>query len=237
MVTLKIMKTKIILFFLITVNFTNFQSQNIQKIVALSDGSNFSTIEIYTDQYIFVLNGGGIISSIANANLNGNLDYYDNEYFEKDKYGKLKSVGDVQVEYWSISDEDDPRYGKVKSIGNIGINYWESRNYEEEKFGKVKSIGAIPIDYWEKDSFTKDRSGKIKSIGKIFIDYYENSSINKGKNGKIKNFGPVQFDYWDNSFTDNGKAGKLKSITGNSEKILVKFNIFYDNMKERYQNY
>ena len=46
--------------------------------------------------------------------------------------------------------------------------------------------------------------------------------MNNSNYGKIKNFGPVSFEYWDDYYSDKGKLGKLKSITGNSEKILVK---------------
>ncbi|VEI01650.1 hypothetical protein [Kaistella antarctica] len=46
--------------------------------------------------------------------------------------------------------------------------------------------------------------------------------MNNSKYGKIKVFGPVKFEYWEDYYSDKGKLGKLKSITGNSDKILVK---------------
>lgn len=217
------MRIKIVLIFSLLLNFINFKAQNIQKIVASMSGEHLTFIEIYTEEYIFVLNENGLIGSVSTKNLNGNLDYFDDEVFEKDKYGKLKNFGDIKIEYWQTSIESDARYGKIKRSGTVAIDYYDSYNFEPEKFGKVKSLGNIPIDYWKKDGFDTQRSGKIKSIGNILVDYWEDEPISSAKYGKIKYFGPVKFDYWDNYFSDKSKFGKLKSITGNSEKILVKF--------------
>ena len=216
------MKLNIFLILSLLLNFANLQAQNIQKMVATMSGSNLTSIEIYTEEFVFVLNENGYVGSISSNQLNGTLDYFDNEHFEKEKFGKVKSFGDIKIEYWLTSNERDARYGKIKRIGTIAIDYYESFNYEQEKFGKVKSLGIIPIDYWKKDGFDTDRSGKLKSIGNIFIDYYDYEPMNNSKYGKIKFFGPVKFDYWDDYYHDKGKLGKLKSISGNSDKILVK---------------
>ena len=216
------MKIKTLLFLSLLLSCINFKAQNIQKIVASMKGSNIGSIEIYTEEYVFVLNENGYVGSISSKQLNGNLDYFDNESFEKEKFGKLKSFGAIKIEYWLTSNERDARYGKIKRIGTIDLDYYDSFNYEPEKFGKLKSIGIIPIDYWKKDGFDKERSGKLKSIGNIFIDYYDYEPMNNSKYGKIKVFGPVKFEYWDDYYSDKGKLGKLKSITGNSDKILVK---------------
>lgn len=216
------MKIKIFLSLSLILNFINFNAQNIQKIIASTNGNHLTSIEVYTEEHVFVLNENGYVGSISSKQLNGNLDYFDNEQLEKEKYGKVKSFGDIKIEYWLTSNERDARYGKIKRVGTIAIDYYDSFNYEPEKFGKVKSIGMIPIDYWKKDGFDVDKSGKLKSIGTILIDYYDYEPMNNSKYGKIKFFGPVKFEYWDDYYRDKGKLGKLKSITGNSDKILVK---------------
>lgn len=217
------MKIKLFLFLFLSFSFISSKAQNIQRIVASMDGENLTSIEIYTEEYIFVLNENGYVGTVSSIQLNGTLDYFDNEQFEKEKYGKVKSFGDIKIEYWLTSNERDARNGKIKKIGSVELDYYDSFNYEPEKFGKLKSIGLILIDYWKKDGFDIQRSGKLKSIGNIFIDYYDYEPMNNSNYGKIKDFGPVTFEYWGDYYSDKGKLGKLKSITGNSEKILIKF--------------
>lgn len=216
------MKQKFILFLLIFFGLINYPAQSMQRIIAYVSAGNISFIEIYTDQYVFTLNPGGVVLGFSKTAVNGSFDYFDDDYYDKDKYGKLKNFNDINLDYWLVSSDEDARFVKLKRIGNIEIDYWGSFNYEPEKFGRVKNIGVIPIDYWQKDGFDKAREGKIKSIGSVFIDYWEDMPLNNAKYGKLKNFGSVKFDYWDADINQKGKFGKLKSISGNSEKILVK---------------
>lgn len=75
------MKTNIIILLLFVLNFSNFEAQNITKIVAFTGGNNIDFIEIHTDQNVFVLNGNGQISTISSPILNGNLDYFDDAHY------------------------------------------------------------------------------------------------------------------------------------------------------------
>lgn len=231
------MKLKFILCWSLLLNFIIIQAQQMQKVVASFGAGSLGSIEIYTEEFVFFLTENGSISGFTTNNFNGSFDYHDNEHFEKEKYGKLKNCGDTKIEYWLTFNVNDARYGKVKSIGKVTIDYWDNHNYEKEKFGRVKNIGTIPVDYWDRDGFDTARYGKIKNIGNIFVDYWENEPLNKAKYGKIKSFGPVKFDYWDNYYSDKEKFGKLKSVTGNSDKIQVKFNHLLFYQTSNYQPY
>ena len=77
------MKIKLFLFLFLSFSFISFKAQNIQRIVASMDGENLTSIEIYTEEYIFVLNENGYIGTGSSKQLNGKLDYFDSEQFEK----------------------------------------------------------------------------------------------------------------------------------------------------------
>ncbi|MFC6268862.1 hypothetical protein [Frigoriflavimonas asaccharolytica] len=98
-------------------------------------GNSIDYIEIHTEDYLFVLSGNGQISSISTPILNGNLDYFNDPHYQKEKFGQLQSIDNQQIDYWLTANEADARFGKVKRIGNIDVDYWNSLNYERDKFG------------------------------------------------------------------------------------------------------
>ena len=200
-----------------------FQAQTIRKIVAEPIGSTIN-IEITTSENItYVINSKGDLVSFYTTDFNGLIEYYDNNA-EKFRFGKIKSIGNLQVEYWNTAQQNDGRFGKVKNIGKVAFDYWESQNYDRDKFGKLKSIGAIQLDYWDQTASDANKVGRLKSINSLFIDYWE--QFNNAKAGKLKSFGNVQLEYWDQQFGNDERFGKPKSINGNTENCLVKVRLF-----------
>ncbi|MHA4895567.1 hypothetical protein ACXZ1K_12510 [Pedobacter sp. PWIIR3] len=143
-----------------------------------------------------VVNGDILIGISGDGEINyvdteKDVEYFDG--FDKDKAGKVKSVGNIQIDYYDNFDINDPK-GKIKSIGNIKILYNNSFDIQE-KYGTLKSIGAITIKYYNAFDI-HDPDGQVKSVGNVNVVYY-------------------------NSFDDKELFGRVKSIKGNSKSVYV----------------
>ena len=117
---------------------------------------------------------------------------------------------------------------KIVHYSFVSYDYFEHLYLSNINFYKEvrRIIQAAKQDY----SLLMEKSIRYERI-------YKNEPLNKAKYGKIKSFGPVKFDYWDNYYSDEEKFGKLKSVTGNSDKIQVKFNHLLFYQKSNYQPY
>lgn len=89
----------------------------------LSRGYDLQSVEMKIGDLTVTLDGSGQIAGFYSGALEGNIDYYDNENFEKYRYGKVKNIGNINVDYWSSLNETDTKYGKIKNIGNLTIEY------------------------------------------------------------------------------------------------------------------
>lgn len=177
---------------------------------------DLESVNITMGDIIITIDGQGSIAGF-NSISNGSVDYYDDQYFDTEKLGKIKKIGNLKVDYWDRFDKE--KEGKVKSIGDITIDYWDY--FDKEKEGKVKKIGSTSIDYWEKDIIDNSKFGKLKSIGNIAIDYGEKGIIDQSKYRKLIKFGSVVLDYWNDTIMNKGKFGKIKSVEGNSKEVSV----------------
>lgn len=155
--------------------------------VALNQNNNVGRIRLVFSDTRIDLKGNGQISNtfeeLGEETLS--FDYYD-RFDNKEKRGKLKSIGSVSIDYYDNFDGEEKK-GKVKRIGDIKIDYYG--HFDNELQGKIKSIGVENITYYSRfDGVEKE--GKLRAIGSVKIDYYSR-------------------------FDGEEKAGKIKSISGN----------------------
>lgn len=146
------------------------------------------------------------------GNENDNGPSYDRFYNTE---GNPTSIANQTVTYFDSFDKD--KEGKIKSIGSIKFDYNDSFDIHDIK-GRLKSIGNIRIAY--NNAFDiHDKAGTLKSIGDIDIKYYNAFDINDPK-GKVKSVGKVKVNYY-NKFDDEPYFGRIKSITGNSKRLYI----------------
>jgi hypothetical protein len=149
-------------------------------------------------------------SNSGNENDNGPSSdrFYNTE-------GNPTSIANQAITYFDSSDKD--KEGKIQSIGSIKFDYNDSYDIHDIK-GRLKSIGNIKIAY--NNSFDiHDKAGTLKSIGDIDIKYYNAFDINDPQ-GKVKSVGKVKVSYY-NKFDDQKYFGRIKSITGNSKRLYI----------------
>lgn len=149
-------------------------------------------------------------SNSGNENDNGTSSdrFYNTE-------GNPTSIANQAITYFDSSDKD--KEGKIQSIGSIKFDYNDSYDIHDIK-GRLKSIGVIKIAY--NNSFDiHDKAGTIKSIGDIDIKYY-NPFDTDDPQGKVKSIGKVKVSYY-NKFDDKRYFGRIKSITGNSKRLYI----------------
>ncbi|MGY4386129.1 hypothetical protein ACVWYN_003179 [Pedobacter sp. UYP24] len=142
------------------------------------------------------LNGDILVGVSGDGEINyvdaeKDVEYYDSS--EKEKAGKIKAIGNIQIDYYDNFDINDPK-GKLKSIGNIKFVYNNSFDISE-KFGSLKSVGSILIKYYNGFDI-HDPNGQVKSIGNVNILFY-------------------------NAFDDKELFARIKSIKGNSKTVYV----------------
>ena len=70
--------------------------------------------------------------------------------------GKIKSIDNQVIDYYSSMADNDAFRGKLKSVGTTAITYYSSFDDRQIK-GKIKSIG--PVSYTWYTSFDLNRSG------------------------------------------------------------------------------
>lgn len=164
-----------------TLNSANFKISDKRK--------GINSIDLVVNSDILIgISGDGEINYVDTER---DVEYFDG--FDKDKAGKIKAIGNVQIDYYDNFDINDPK-GKVKSIGNIKIAYNNSFDIHE-KYGTLKSVGTINILYYNAFDI-HDPEGQVKSIGNVNVVYY-------------------------NKFDDKELFGRVKSIKGNSKAVYV----------------
>lgn len=195
-----------------------FSAQTIDKIVVT--GTEFFNVEITTKEGTdFIVSSTGNLEGVLPSDVYGTIEYYDNN-FEKYRFGKIKSFGNLTFDYWNTAQENDGRFGKIMKIGALKVDYWTNNSFESHKFGKLKNIGSMEFDFWDKTLSDSGKAGKLKSVNRISVDYF--SDFEKGKAGKLKTFGDIKLDYWDDYYGSEEKFGKLKSVSGLSENCNLK---------------
>lgn len=137
-------------------------------------------------------------------NSNGQLSYPSHRF----------DGGSLQFDYYDRFDNKE-KQGKLKSVGSVRIDYYDSFD-NKSKRGKVKRIGDAAIDYY--DQFDQELQGKIKSIDGAAITYYDRFAAD-GKRGKLRSIGSLQIDYYDR-FDGAEKAGRIKEITGDESRNI-----------------
>ncbi len=195
-------------------------AQNFSLLANVNKASyNIRTVEIKTGKITVILDEQGGISGIFDELIDGNFDYIESEEFPE-IMGKLSSVNGTLIQYYTGLDSQDIKYGKIKSIGDLAVEYFENKT-EKDRYGKVKHIGDIQLDYWRRTGFDVTLVGKISRIGDIKIDYY-NDQNDKTTYGQLKDIGPVHFSYWEDYYSSSMKVGRLRSLSGNSVAVTVK---------------
>jgi len=145
-------------------------------------------------------------------NENENGPSYDRFYNTE---GNPTSIASQAVTYFDGSDKD--KEGKIQSIGSIKFDYNDRFDVHDIK-GRLKSIGNIKVTY--NNTFDiHDKAGTLKSIGDIDIKYYNAFDINDPQ-GKVKSVGKVKVSYY-NKLDDEKYFGRIKSITGNSKRLYI----------------
>ncbi|MCL4638901.1 MAG: hypothetical protein M5Z89_07910 [Olivibacter sp.] len=168
-----------------------------QLAVRLNPSNGIAYIRVFYPELQVDLNGNGQLINTWNhvEEETVSFDYYD-QFDNKEKIGKMKSIGNVHIDYYDNFD-DEAKRGKVKQIGDIQIDYYG--RFDGIFQGKIKSIGHQPVTYYDQFS-GNEKKGKLKSIGLVEIDYYDR-------------------------FDGEHRAGKIKSINGNEqENVHVLFN-------------
>ena len=59
---------------------------------------------------------------------------------DNSRLGKLKSIGNVSVEFGLKDIIDSSKYKKLIKFGTVNLDYWNDKIFDKEKFGKLKSI-------------------------------------------------------------------------------------------------
>ena len=148
----------------------------------------------------------------SSDNENENGPSYDRFYNTE---GNPTSIANQAVTYFDSFDKD--KEGKIQSIGNIKFDYNDRFDIHDIK-GRLKSIGNIKITY--NNTFDiHDKAGTLKSIGDIDIKYYNSFDIHDPQ-GKVKSVGKVKVSYY-NKFDDEKYFGRIKSIKGNSKRLYI----------------
>lgn len=177
---------------------------------------DLESVDIPVGDLVITLDRNGEIGKFYSDLLNGDIEYYEDIAFDQNRLGKLKSIGNHRIEYGDVLNDL-----KIKSIGDVNIEYWGS--FDREKAGKVKRIGDVDINYWNTDITDNSKEGKLKSIGNILIDYGRKDITDQSRYRKLIQFGPVHLDYWNDRIMNKNKFGKLKSIKGNTKEVSVAF--------------
>lgn len=185
----------------------------------LSSQYFIKNVDITVGNFVVTIDSEGNITQFYPKKSDYSVEYYDNDVFDKEKYMKIKVLGDKKIDYYDSYQANSGDFGKLKSIGDIKFEYWN--DFKAEKLGKIKSIGTLSIDYWEQDFVDNSKLGKLKSIGTISIDYGDQSYFERAQFNKVIKFGKVSLSYYDNQAFDKQKFGKLKTLKGNSEEISV----------------
>ncbi|TZF83154.1 hypothetical protein FW774_12720 [Pedobacter sp. BS3] len=175
-------------------------AQDFSKAIIKLSGSytNLKSITLLFDDASIKLDGDGNISSFNLLNkgetgFNGESIMYYDQFANRSKIGKLKSVNSVNIDYYDIFDGDDLD-GKVKSVGNTVIKYYD-RFDRKEDLGKIKSLGNVNITYYDQFELS-ERTGKLKTIGNTTIDYYDRFDIDR-------------------------RPGRVKSIEGKTDGVVI----------------
>ncbi|WP_407405974.1 hypothetical protein [Chryseobacterium sp.] len=190
-----------------------------QTTAYLSPQYLIKNVDVTLGDFVITIDSEGNITRFYPKNSDYSVEYYDNDSFDKEKFMRVKMLGNKKIDYYDSYHINSGDFGKLKSIGDIKFEYWN--DFRTEKLGKIKSIGNLSIDYWGQDFVDNTKLGKLKSIGNISIDYGRQSYTDKGNFNKVTKFGAVELSYFENQAFDKQKFGKLKSIKGNSEMVSV----------------
>jgi len=121
---------------------------------------------------------------------NGQIEYFSclsNNYIEYNSSyvlnpGKVKKVGNYEIEYFSPYDIFSP--GKIKKIGSYNIEYLSS--YDINNPNKICKIGNYTIEYYSSiDLFSPQ---KVRKIGDYQIEYFNQYENYYGKVKSITGF-------------------------------------------------
>ncbi|HAO26857.1 MAG TPA: hypothetical protein DCQ68_02590 [Chryseobacterium indologenes] len=61
---------------------------------------------------------------------------------DNSRYGKIKSIGNISVDYGLKDIIDDSQYQKLIKFGPVRLDYWNDKFIEKSKYGQVKSING-----------------------------------------------------------------------------------------------
>ncbi|WP_232703782.1 hypothetical protein [Epilithonimonas sp. JDS] len=211
---------KIFLLLILLCSFQTLFSQN-KTLTAVIGKSNSRLLyyEIQINDVHFQISEAGDYMGFYLENSEGNFTYYD-DFNNDGTFGKLKTQGAKKIIYWDDYNFDGVKYGKPKSIADIDLDYWRDETFDRIKFKKLKNIGTIKIDYFDDEFSDKHNYGKIRKIGKIVVSYRDNFVFDANKYEQIKQIGNTTFEYWDDTF-DKSTSGKLKSINGKNPNVKI----------------
>ncbi|MCY0969373.1 hypothetical protein [Chryseobacterium wangxinyae] len=179
------------------------------------------SVDLKVENLVITLSKDGNITNFYSDEMGGEVKYYNEFGFQNAfKNGKLKSIGDLKIDYYDQWDKNLAKYERFKKIGDVNIEYWETSDQSKEL--KVKKIGNIEIDYYSYDLIDNSKFGQLKSIGNIPIDYGIKEIGNHSRIGKLIRFGNLSLDYWNDTIIDKENFGKLKSLKGNNKDVSVR---------------
>lgn len=190
-----------------------------QTTAYLSPQYLIKNVDVTLGDFVITIDSEGNITRFYPKNPDYSVEYYDNDSFDKEKFMRVKMLGNKKIDYYDSYHINSGDFGKLKSIGDIKFEYWS--DFKTEKLGKIKSIGNLSIDYWDQNYVDNSKLGKLKSIGNISINYGDQSYFEKAQANKVIKFGQVSLSYYDNQAFDKQKFGKLKTLKGNSDEVSV----------------
>lgn len=208
---------KKVLFLLIFITSLVLNAQ--MKVYLSSKTYELHAVEVVVSDCVFTISAEGNLLNFSPLDLNGEVDYYNDSVFDKDSFGKIKKIGNLNVEYWDAFGKTDGNSGKIKSIGKLSIDYYD--RFDPDFQGRVKSIGDLQVQYWEKDMMDNSRFGRMKSVGSVDFDYGKKDAFREHEFAKPVKIGGAVLHYWDDKILDKTKYGKLKSVKNASKDIRI----------------
>ncbi|TDQ11283.1 hypothetical protein [Pedobacter metabolipauper] len=172
------------------------------KFIISDHGKGIRSVELVIDSNtVVMISGSGELIS---------ADTYDGREYNDVDYSR-----DKQFEYYGDFDKD--KAGKLKSIGKLKIDYYSTFDIHD-KPGNIKSIGDIKFTYYNTFDI-HDQPGNLKTIGAIKLTYYNTFDIHDPQ-GKVKTVGGVKVTYF-NKFDSDRLFGKVKTIKGNTKAVYI----------------
>ncbi len=145
----------------------------------------------------------------------GTMEYWganDGAY----RKNRIKSLAGIPADFYDGS--DDAKTGKLKSFGDMTVDYYTKID-GLDNIGKVKSIGGVSIKYYDRFDADPELTGRLKSVGDDKITYYTKYD-GPDNIGLLKSIGGTEITYFDR-FAGREYLGRVKSVKGKTPSLYV----------------